>query len=493
MSARLSKSRFQKGLQCEKALWLGVHRRELADPVSESTQWIFDQGTEVGRLAHGLFPGGIEVTEDHLHTAQALSTTKGLLAKAARTLYEPAFLFDGVLVRVDILVPVEGGEWDLFEVKSSSQLKPEHVTDAAVQTYVVEGAGFPVRRSCIVHLDTAYVWEGGEHDLAHLFAIEDVTAGARAFMPQIPMLLQRFRAMLAGLEPQVRIGSQCEKPYRCDFFGYCHAFLPGAHPITDLPYLSESALHALLDRGVTSICDIPEDLEGLTFAQRETVRVVKSGVSEADGEGLAHALARLAWPVYHLDFETVMPALPIWPHTRPYQLVPFQYSIHVHHVDGSYEHREYLHTSADDPRPALTQRLIKDLDERGSVVHYTSYERRCLNELAAAVPGRAADIASILNRLVDLEPIVKRHTRHPAANGRTSIKAVLPAWFPELSYDQLDISDGTAASTAYLRSLRGGLASDEATALHVSLREYCKMDTFAMMRLLELLRQQAAG
>ncbi|MDY0088564.1 MAG: DUF2779 domain-containing protein [Coriobacteriia bacterium] len=492
MTTRLSKSRFQKGLQCEKALWLAVHRRELADPITESTQWIFDQGTEVGQLAHGLFPDGIEVTEDHLHSSQALSTTEGLLADGARTLYEPAFRFDGVLVRVDILVPIRDGRWDLYEVKSSSTLKPEHITDAAVQTYVVEGAGLSVRRSCIVHLDTSYVWEGGAYDLARLFAVEDVTRDVRAFMPGIPALLKRFRATLKGPEPHVRIGAQCKKPYPCDFLGYCHASLAGAHPITDLPRLSEGALHSLLDMGVTSICDVPEGFAGLSPVQQEVVRVVKAGVSEIDVAGLEGALANLTWPVYHLDFETVMPALPIWPYTHPYQLIPFQYSVHVHHEDGSYEHREYLHTAPDDPRPALTRQLIGDLDATGSIMHYTPYERRCLRELAAAVPERAADISALRDRLVDLEPIVRRNTLHPATNGRTSIKAVLPAWFPELSYDDLAISDGTAASTQYLRSLRELRPPLETAALYDDLREYCKMDTLAMVKLLEILREQVA-
>jgi hypothetical protein len=168
MITRLSKSRFQKGLQCEKALWLSVHAPELATPVTEATQWIFDQGTEVGRLAQELFEGGVEVAEDYRHTDEALATTGRLLAGGATTLFEPAFYFDGVLVRVDALVAAGDGTWDLYEVKSSSRVKPENITDAAVQAYVVEGAGLRIRRAHIVHLDTSYVWEGGDYDRAPL-------------------------------------------------------------------------------------------------------------------------------------------------------------------------------------------------------------------------------------------------------------------------------------------------------------------------------------
>lgn len=493
MTTRLSKSRFQKGLQCEKALWLAVRKPAAADPVTESKQWIFDQGSEVGRLAQQLFPGGVEVTEDHRHTDEALATTGRLLAEGASTLYEPAFYFDGVLVRVDVLVAAGDGSWDLYEVKSSASLKPENITDAAVQTYVVEGSGLRVRRAHIVHLDTSYVWEGGEYDLARLFAIEDVTDNARALLPEVPQILDEFRSMLEGPEPEVRIGRQCRTPYACDFSGYCHAAFTCDHPVTDLPYLSEQALHALLDLGVTAIRDIPDDFGMLSASQAATVRVVKSGLPQVDTAGLARELAGLAWPVYHLDFETVNPALPLWPGTRPYQTVPFQYSVHVHREDGSHEHRAYLHADAGDPRRPLAERLIADLDATGSVMHYTGFERTRLAELAEALPDLAGPIGAVIDRLVDLEPIIRRYTRHPATNGRTTIKAVLPAWCPDLSYDGLAIADGNTASTRYLRSLRGLLPPDETAALHDDLVEYCGMDTLAMVRLLETLRGHARG
>jgi len=171
----LSKSRFQKGLQCPKALWLSVHRRDLAAPVTESQQWIFDQGSEVGRLARQLFPSGVEVAEDHRHPAEALDTTRRLLAEGATVLYEPAFSCGGAFARVDILAAAGDGRWDLYEVKSSGSVKDVHITDAAVQAYAVEGSGLPLRTINIVHIDTSYVYEGGQYDPVALFTIADVT------------------------------------------------------------------------------------------------------------------------------------------------------------------------------------------------------------------------------------------------------------------------------------------------------------------------------
>jgi len=490
MGTRLSKSRFQKGLQCERALWLAVHEPDSADPVTESMQWMFDQGTEVGRLAHGLFPGGVEVTEDHLHSEEAVATTARLLAEGATILYEPAFMFDGVLVRVDLLVAVGEGQWDLFEVKSSGSLKPEHVTDAAVQTYVVEGAGLTVRRSHVVHLDTTYVYEGGAYDLHRLFAAEDVSTDVRAFIPSVHDTIERFRAMLEGPEPEVLVGTCCRKPYDCAFIGRCHAFLPDEHPITDIPRLSEKSLHALLDIGVTCIRDVPDAFK-LTANQAETVAVVKSGRPFVDVAGLASDLSKVSWPVYHLDFETVNAALPLWARTRPYEVVPFQYSIHVHQEDGAHEHREYLHVDGTDPRRPLAERMLDALGATGSVTHYTPYETRVLDGLVEALPDLADRIRAVEARMLDVEPIIKANTKHPNACGRTSIKYVLPAWCPDMSYADLGIRDGQTASVRYLKAVRGLVESDEAGRTFADLVEYCGMDTLAMVHLLEALRRQA--
>jgi hypothetical protein len=487
MNKRLSKSRFQKGLQCERALWLSVHEPDSADPVTESKQWIFDQGTEVGRLAHGLFPGGVEVTEDHRHQAEAIATTTRLVAEGVSVLYEPAFFFDGVLVRVDAMVK-RGDAWDLYEVKSSGSLKPEHVTDAAVQTYVVEGCGLPVRSSNLVHLDTTYVYQGGDYDLSQLFAAEDVTDDVRTFIPQVPDVLAGFRAMLDGPEPAVRVGAQCRAPYTCDFTGRCHAFLPSEHPVTDLPRLSLKALHALLDLGVTCIRDIPDSFDQLTDNQVETVLVVKRGEPMVRADALADALHGLTWPVYHLDFETVNPALPLWAGTRPYETVPFQYSVHVHHEDGALEHRDYLHAHPSDPRRPLAERMLADLGEIGSVTHYTSYEDRMLQGLALALPDLAPRIEDVRRRLFDLEPVIKKCTKHPDACGRTSIKYVLPAWCPDMSYDGLAIADGQTASVRYVKAVRGIADPAVAQRTYADLVEYCGLDTLAMARLLDRLR-----
>ena len=467
---------------------MAVHEPDLADPTSESQQWTFDQGTEVGRLAQGLFPGGMEVTEGYKHLAEAVETTKRLLEQGASTLYEPAFVFNSVLVRADILTAVDGG-WDVYEVKSSGELKPQHVTDAAVQTYVIEGAGLPVRRSYVVHLNKEYEYLGGQHDAGALFAVEDVTEAVRAYLPAIPDQLAIFQGMLERDEPRRLIGTQCRNPYPCSFTRHCHAFLPDRYPVTDIPRISQKALHALLADGVTCILDIPDGCDFLTAKQVDAMLVVKRGEPFVDTDGLAAEFEKLTFPLYHLDFEAANPALPIWPRSRPYEVIPFQYSIHVEHEDGTLEHREYLQTDGSDPRRALAEQLLADLGESGSVVHYTNYELKILAGLAERLPDLAEPVAKVVGRLFDLEPVVKEFARHPEACGRTSIKYALPAWCPELSYKDMNIGDGMTAATRYVKAVRRLV--DEATAQQTfrDLLDYCELDTLAMVRLYDTLRQ----
>jgi hypothetical protein len=362
-----------------------------------------------------------------------------------------------------------------------------------VQAYAVEGSGLSLRTINVVHLDSSYVYQGGEYDVQALFTIEDVTGMAREYMRVVPDEIARLQLVLDGPEPEVRVGMQCSHPYGCEFEAYCHAFLPCEHPITALPRLQERQMHDLLDAGLICILDVPPDFPGLSAAQRETLEAVQAGEPHVDPERLAQSLSTLDWPVYHLDFETVMPALPLWPGTKPYQTVPFQYSVHVHRQNGSSEHREYLHAGTGDPRRPLAEQMLADLGKRGSIVHYTNYERTQIERLEATLPDLAPELAKVRSRLFDLEPVIRRNTRHPAAAGRSSIKYVLPAWCPDLSYAGMNIADGQTASARYLRILKGFADEGEAEATLRDLTEYCALDTYAMVRLLEEMLRRSRG
>ena len=477
----LSKSRFQAGLQCSRRLWLECRCPELADPPSEARQALFDTGHRVGELARSRFPGGLLVSEDHTQGWAARRTTEQLIAQGVSCLYEAAFEHEEVLVRVDVLRLADAGEWELIEVKSSASLRPEHITDAAIQTYVVRGAGLPVARTYLMHLNRDYVYAGGPYDLNGLFVLEDVSAAVEEFLPAIPSLLREMKAVLAGGCQEVQIGRHCRNPYDCEFMGYCRGFLP-EYPITDLPGLRDELLAEFLEQEIYSVRDVPLCHPALSPRQRMVCAAVQSGEACFE-EGIAGQLAELEFPLHFLDFETVGPALPYYPGTRPYQTIPVQWSCHILHPGGALEHKEFLHRERTDPRPPLAESLIAALRGSGAVVTYTGYERTVLEGLAQSQPQWAAEIAAIEDRLFDLHEVVRRYVYHPDFHGRTSLKYVLPALVDNLSYQGLAIPNGEVAMLRYEEAVWGDLPDSEREAIFADLLAYCATDTLAMVEL----------
>ena len=486
---RLSKSRFQAGLQCPKYLWLLCNAPHLADPVGETQQAVFDQGHTVGALARRLFPGGVLVEEDHTQTAQALETTQCLLTDGASCLYEGAFRHDGVLVRSDALFREDGSNWSLVEVKSSTEVKPEYITDLAIQTYVLRGAGVPVASSRVLHLDNTYVYPGGPYDLGRLFTMVDVTAEVEAFLPSIPGLLSQMRQMIAGPTPQTQISRRCTQPYTCPFHGHCHSWLPD-FPVTEIPRASDELLCSLLAEGYCSIREVPLTYPGLSANQRAVCRVIQSGEPHFD-PALRDALRGLPEPIHFLDFETFRSALPVHAGTRPYQALPVQWSCHTLDSGGLLEHTEFLHTDTTDPRRGFAHSLLRVLDAEGPadsrIVVYTSYENTILTSLAHDLPEFAAGIHAIQARLFDLHEIIRDHVQHPDFHGRTSLKYVLPALVDDLSYEGLAVPNGEIAMLRWADAVYGEAPESVREAIFADLRTYCATDTLALVRLYQTL------
>jgi hypothetical protein len=472
------------GLQCHKRLYLECFHRELADPVLEQQQEIFDSGTEVGVLARRLFPGGVLVTEDYTDQAGAMASTRGLLARTqVPPLYEAAFLYDGVRMRADVLVPQQSGTFDLVEVKSTSRLKSEHLYDVAIQWYVLNKQGLRLRKACLCHLNSSYIYPGGSYELDALFQMEDVTSESASRQTEIPSQLEEMRRPLACPNPpEVTISGRCDKPYTCPFYGHCHTNQT-EHDVSQLPRAGAALLDGLRATGITNIRDIPASFPGLNPLQRRVRDCVVNHRLHVDPE-LPRSLQRLASPVHFLDFETFNPALPLYVGTRPYQQVPFQWSLHTLTGDESLTHREYLHDGASDPRQPFAASLVDALGDTGPVVVYSGFESARIRELAAALPGLSVRLLALLDgRLVDLLQLVRNHCYHPAFHGSFSIKSVLPALVPQLDYHDLTISDGATASIAYAEMIRPSTPRERRQKIRANLLAYCERDTLAEVEL----------
>jgi len=484
---RLSKSKFLAGLQCDKRLFLAVHHPELATQPGAATQAILDIGSEVGEHARRRFPGGVLVEAGYRQAREALARTAELLADpSVPAIFEGAFRFDHVLVRVDILVRAgarEDGvaEWRLIEVKSSTKVKDVHLDDLAIQSYVVRGAGISLVGTGVLHVNTQYVYAGGDIDLDQLFTLRDLTDEVRARGIAVPQRLNEMQTMLMQASPpDLQPDHHCHTPYECPYWKHCTKG-KAARWIYHLPGSGKTATF-LASKGIDLIDDIPADMT-LSLVQRR----VKDNV-EWIGVDLAPALDEPRHPVHHLDFETFMPAVPKFSGTRPYQVLPTQWSNHIEHADGTVTHSEFLCRDARDPREEFVVTLLQSLGQQGSICVYSSYERAILERLAASFPSFSRELRAVIGRLWDLYQVVKEQYYHPAFEGSYSIKSVLPAVVPSLGYDDLAVQDGGSAAHKYYRMVFEETDWVEKERIAESLSHYCARDTQAMLELRRALK-----
>jgi predicted RecB family nuclease len=477
----LSKSKYLAGLQCERRLWLVSHAPERASEPDEAAQAAFAAGNEVGEYARLLFPGGVLVSEEAQEHAQAVLRTRELLADASvPAIFEAAFEHAGVRIRVDVLERLGRRRFGLREVKATTSVKDHHLDDLAIQRFVLEGCGLYVRSVELVHVNGEYVRGEGDIDWRRFFQREDCAADVAARLRRLRGNVERLHAVLARrAEPRVEPDAHCHDPFGCEFWDHCTREKP-ADWVYYLPRLSAGRLARLREEGHERIALLPEDAP-LTPLQRRVCDAVRTGQPYVS-RSLASALRPLALPAWYLDFETVSPAVPLYPGTRPYEAVAFQWSLHRLLPDGQLSEHGFLARGDSDPRPGLAQALVAALgDDRAAIGAYSGFERATLARLMESVPALAGPLDRISQRLVDLLDVVRRHVYHPGFGGSYSIKSVAPALVPGLGYDDLDVADGAAASACFLRIARGELAHMEEARARKALLAYCARDTRALV------------
>lgn len=486
----LSKTRYVAGLQCLRRLWRMVNEpQNYAGPPPGSP---LAMGTEIGREAHRLFPGGVLVTEEPWQHAQAVQTTRALMGDpAVPAIFEAAFQHEDIRIRVDVLERLGNGAWGLREVKGSTRVKDYFLDDLAIQAYVLAGAGVPVASVELLHVNNRYVRGADGICWPELFTRADVAEQVRERQRDIPARLPEMRAALAlDAAPAVEPGPRCESPFTCEFHADCTAAKP-ADWIAYLPRLHPRQAASLATLGIESISAIPSDFP-LRWRQSIIRDVLVSGRPYVAAD-LARLLAGYGPPALYLDFEAMMPPIPLYEGTSPYQTLPFQWSLHQLDADGDLAHREFLAPHEHDPRRSFIESLIAALSGSDHpILVYSGYEQTQLRALTAEFPELAQPIASIIARLKDLLPVVRSAICFPQFAFSNSIKAVAPGLAPGFGYDDLgDIADGNTAAATFLQ-LASGQADDPAR-LRSALLAYCERDTLAMVlvhRALERLANQ---
>jgi predicted RecB family nuclease len=487
MPHHLTKSSFVAGWQCPNLLWWNVHESDAPERVPTLGRLHqMEQGRQVGEAARDYVPGGVTISR-LAPLEDRVTQTERALASEAPAIYNASFLADDVFVEVDILERTDGG-FNLIEVKSSTGVRDEHIPDVAIQSYVLQRAGVPVRRAELMHVNG----DCRHPDLTDLFVRADVTALVDEVLPGIPTEIAEQREVLDRPHPALPFGPQCFDMDGCPYHDRCWPERTKDH-VLSLARIGLRRAYELMQHGVHSIHDLPIDAKIPKIAQRQA-RAVTHGHTVI-GAKLGAALEPFVPPLAFLDFETIRLAIPIWEGCWPWQQLPVQFSCHHLAEDGTLTHREWLAESSADPREPLARALIEACRDAARVVAYwSSFERARITELAEALPHLADELEEITTRLVDLHPVVRDHVYHPDFLGSFSLKAVVPALLPGLGYDDLEVADGNSASALLARHLLQPSAFEggERADLRRDLLAYCERDTLVLVALLHRLQSMAA-
>ncbi len=485
----LSKSTFLRGNQCLKSIYLYKNFIQLRDQPSTEQKAIFNRGNKVGKLAQKFFPGGIDATPEKRSDNQAaVLKTQQLIAEGATIIYEAAFQYQQVLSILDILVKKDDG-WHGYEVKSSTKISATYIMDASLQYWVISNTGIDLCDFSLMTINNQYV-RNGDVDVLQLFTTKSVKEAILKNQSFIEEKIGVFKQVLASTQvPDVAIGEHCFTPYPCDFMGTCWKHIP-KNSIFEISGIPKSMQFELYRAGYASILDIPAD-NLLDKNANIHLQSAKTGKAIIDKNELGKFLSKINYPLFFMDFESFMPAIPLYDKTKPYQHIPFQYSLHIKATkDGHLQHAEFLAEQGIDPRLMFLQHLLRDTESEGTILVYDALmERNILNGLKKDFPTHAVEIDKRLERIVDLvQPFTDRAFYHTLMHNSVSIKNVLPALVPELSYTNLKISSGSVAMTAFEQlQTEGDLF--KIVEMRENLLEYCKLDTFAMVKVFEVLEK----
>lgn len=479
----LSKSSIAAFEQCPRRLWLQVHSPQVADIGQDSARQRLAAGNEIGAVARTLITDG-ELIEAVPNMQAALDRTAELIAAADRPIFEATLEHGGVLVRIDILIPVKVGEeqaWYLAEVKSSTTCKAYHVADLATQLWVAESCGLKIANASVRHLNSNFVLKcAGEY--ANLFSDAEIYDDAAAIASERHKVVESARQTLSRQKPHCSTGPHCSSPFACEFVNHCKETEPEPPewPIAELPNSGNKLAAAWAECEIYDLRDLPD--EAPLNALHERIRqAVKSGQAFVDSTAFAQSMAQWAYPRTWLDFETIAFAVPRWVGTKPWEAIPFQFSAHVEQAGGSIDHVEALDLSGNDPREMMADALSK-LPAEGAVIAWNKgYEAMVLRALAKAVPQHKGALLSLAERLVDPMPLAKAHYYHPDQRGSFSIKYVLPTIAPELDYQTLEVADGMMAQAAYFEAIEPDCTTKRRAEIDKALRQYCGQDTWAMV------------
>jgi hypothetical protein len=444
-------------------------------------------------MARTLFPGGISASPVSPDAPSQTDMTRSLITSGAAVIFDAAVIAEGLAASADILVR-KGAQWDLIDVRRGTAIKGYYLQDLAFQFHVFRRAGIPVSRCFVLHVHNGYVRYGPVMPES-LFQRVNLTRQVRLLQPDVSAQVQSLLPLLQAdaVMPDIDIGPHCSSPHPCPYTQLCWGHIPSPS-VFDIIHLGGARKFALYYEGVFRQEDLPAGYQ-LTAIQQMQVQATVSGSPHVDRIRLESWLAGLQYPLSLVDFECFQSAIPLYDGTKPYQQIPFQFSVHsTASPGGASTHMEFLAEAGPDPRPSFLAALLRAIGTTGTVLAYNkAFEAARLKELAKDFPEHAEAIQSVLSRMRDLmEPFERKWLYVPAMQGSHSIKQVLPALVPGAHYEDLDIGNGQQAAAAFERLLYEDDEMEQ-QKVRTALLAYCKLDTEAMVMIMDRIYSEAGG
>lgn len=498
----ISKSNYIEFLVHPAYLWLKKFDKNKLPPIDEATQDIFDAGNLFESYVEKLFTDAVKIGFDRkdFNTYNSMPRrTQEAIDSGANVILQGRLEANNTTCIFDVLKRVDGNTFDLIEIKSSSSAKPEHSYDLAFQKEVLEGAGLEIRNTSVIHYNGDYVRQG-EIDVEELTIETDITDDVNSLqevtkeqiknafhildLPKCPDLSPRYINEL-----QV-VGTKW-KDYWMDVFFYINKDISDSS-IYKLCRLDPELIGTLEDMEVEDIKDISEDIENLHPKQLTQIQTTKTGERIVDKEKINEFIEGFEYPLYFFDYETLASVIPMFDGTKPYQGYPFQYSLHILDApDSELRHEEYLHAENSNPMPQLIEKMKKDFGDKGTILTWNmSYEKKCNERMAEIYPEHSEFLLELNERIDDLMiPFFKQWLVDKDFFGSASVKYVLPVMVPELSYKDLEVSDGMKARRTWTQTVLENKNTWNRDEILKNLSDYCTLDTYAMVRILEELKK----
>jgi CRISPR/Cas system-associated exonuclease Cas4 (RecB family) len=482
----LSKSDFLKYQTCPQYLWLWKNKKEVVPTDNpEDIERRIEQGNEVEGYARLLFPQGV-LAEGRFKEAE--TNTKRLLKLNTEYIFQATVVTkSGLLAMADVLHDNSDGTFDILEVKSTTEIKKDHLIDTTFQLAAFTEAGFKINKVYLIYLNKDYK-RFGEIKPKELFVVEDVSDRLNELLPDIKIQLSDALDYIEKKdEPKTCSCRLKTKSKHCPTFKYFNPDIPD-YSVYNLSRIGNKSLGELIDMEVLNIHDIPEDFK-LTEKQQNQVTVAKLDQPLIYPDKIQEELSVLKYPLYFLDYETISTAIPMFDGCWPYQQVPFQYSLHVLRTpESELEHYEFLaRDNKENPIPDLLKQMSSEIGPDGSViVWYKPFETSRNKEMGKSYEEYNKFLLSVNDRVYDLMDVFsKQYHVHPKFLGKTSIKYVLPVLIPELSYKELDIQNGGVAALRWYQMATGSVEYDDQEKIYADLLKYCCLDTLAMYKIFE--------